>query len=54
MSQLTKLYTNIMEEKCVLEKQILQNALSLSRIASDEMAFRIMKTSSYIIVRQEK
>jgi hypothetical protein len=27
--QLTKLYTNLMEQKCALEKQILQNTLSL-------------------------
>jgi len=26
-TQLTKLYTNIMEQKCTLEKQILQNTL---------------------------
>jgi len=49
-TQLTKLYTKIMEQKCALEKQILQNALSLSSIAPDEMAFRIMKTLSYTAV----
>jgi len=49
-TQLTKLYTKIMELKCALEKQILQNALSLSSIAPDEMAFRIMKTPSYTTV----
>jgi len=43
-TQLITLYTNIMEQKCALEKQILQNALSLSSIAPDEMAFQIMKT----------
>jgi len=42
-TQLTTLYTNIMEHKCALEKQILQNALSLSGIPPDEMAFQIMK-----------
>jgi hypothetical protein len=43
--QLTKLYTNIMEQKFALEKQILQNALSFSSTAPDEMAFRIMRTT---------
>jgi len=42
-----------MERKCVLEKQILQNALSLSSIAPDEMAFRIMKTLDYTAVTSE-
>jgi len=32
-----------MEQKCALEKQILQNALSLSGIPPEEMAFQIMK-----------
>jgi len=46
-TQLIKLYTNIMEQKCALKKQILQNALSLSSIAPNEIIFRIMKTSGY-------
>ncbi|KAH0944993.1 hypothetical protein HN011_001178, partial [Eciton burchellii] len=50
-NQLTKLYTNIMEQKCALEKQILQNALSLSSTAPDEIAFRVMKISGYTTVR---
>lgn len=48
--QLTQLYRDIMEQKCALERQILQNALSLSSIAPDEMAFRIMKTPGYTAV----
>jgi len=39
-----------MEQKCALEKQILQNTLSLSNIAPDEMAFHIMKTPDYTAV----
>jgi len=42
-TQLIKLYINIMEQKWVSEKQILQNALSLSSIVPDEIAFQIMK-----------
>lgn len=49
-TQLTQLYRDIMEQKCALERQILQNALSLSSIAPDEMAFRIMKTPGYTAV----
>lgn len=49
-TQLTKLYQDIMEQKCVLEQQILRNALSLSSIAPDEMAFRIMKAPGYTAV----
>jgi len=43
-----------MEQKYALEKQILQNALWLSSIASDEMVFQIMKTPDYIAVKQKK
>lgn len=49
-TQLTKLYQDIMEQKCALERQILRNALSLSSIAPDEMAFRIMKAPGYTAV----
>lgn len=49
-TQLTQLYRDIMEQKCALERQILQNALSLSSIAPDEMAFRIMKAPGYTAV----
>lgn len=49
-TQLTQLYRDIMEQKCALERQILQNALFLASIAPDEMAFRIMKGPGYIAV----
>lgn len=49
-SQLTRMYRDIMEQKCALERQILRNALSLSSIAPDEMAYRIMKTPGYTAV----
>lgn len=49
-TQLNQLYRDIMEQKCALEKQILQNALSLASIAPDEMAFRIMKSPGYTAV----
>lgn len=49
-TQLTRMYRDIMEQKCALERQILRNALSLSSIAPDEMAYRIMKTPGYTAV----
>lgn len=49
-TQLTQLYRDIMEQKCALEQQILQNALSLASIAPDEMAYRIMKGPGYTAV----
>lgn len=38
-TQLTQFYRDIMSQKYALEKQILENALSLASIAPDEMAF---------------
>jgi len=49
-TQLTQLYKDIMEQKCALERQILQNALTLASIAPDEMAYRIMKEPGYTAV----
>lgn len=49
-NQLTRLYKNIMTQKCALEKQVLENALSLSNIAPDEMAHHIMKAPEYTTV----
>lgn len=49
-TQLTQLYRDIMEQKCSLEKQILQNALSLASIAPDEMAYRITKEPGHTAV----
>jgi len=52
-TQLTQLSRDMMEQKCALEKQILQNALSLSSIAPDEMAHRIMKAPGYTAIVAE-
>lgn len=49
-TQLTQLYKDLIEQKCAVEKQVLQNALSLASIAPDEMAFRIMKGPGYTAV----
>jgi len=42
------------KRNCALEKQILQNVLTLSSIAPDEMAYRIMKTPGYTAVAAEE
>ncbi|KYM93373.1 hypothetical protein ALC62_16025 [Cyphomyrmex costatus] len=49
-TQLTQLYRDIMEQKCALEKQVLQNALTLASIAPDETAYRIMREQGYTAV----
>ena len=49
-TQLSRLYQDIMEQKCALERQILRNALSLASIAPDEMASQIMKAPGYTAV----
>ncbi|KYN08239.1 hypothetical protein ALC62_00780 [Cyphomyrmex costatus] len=48
--QLTQLYRNLMEQKCALERQVLQNALTLASIAPDETAYRIMREPGYTAV----
>ena len=49
-TQLTQMYRDIMSQKCALERQILENALSLASIAPDEMAYRIMKAPGYTAI----
>lgn len=39
-----------MEQKCALERQILKNALSLSSLSPNEMAYRIMREPGYAAV----
>lgn len=53
-NQLTQLYRDIMTQKCALEKQVLENALSLSSIAPDEMAHRLMKAPRYTAVTTDE
>jgi hypothetical protein len=49
-TQLIQLYRDIMSQKCALEKQILENALSLSSTAPDKTAFRLMKAPGYTAI----
>lgn len=49
-NQMTALYHDIMTQKCELERQVLQNTLSLATIMPDEFAFRLMKSPGYMAV----
>lgn len=49
-NQITSLYKDIIMQKCELEKQVIQNTLSLAAILFDEFAYRLMKTSEYMAV----
>ncbi|XP_067210243.1 uncharacterized protein [Linepithema humile] len=49
-NQITSLYQDIILQKCELEKQVIQNTLSLATILPDEFAFRLMKMPGYMAV----
>lgn len=49
-NQVTTLYQDIILQKCELEKQVIQNMLSLATILPDEFAFRLMKMPGYMAV----
>jgi len=49
-NQLTSLYRDIILQKCELEKQVIQNTLSLAAILPDEFAYRLMKVPGYMAV----
>ncbi|KOC71219.1 hypothetical protein WH47_06141 [Habropoda laboriosa] len=49
-TQITELYTNIIHQKCVLEQQVLRNALALANVQPEELALAIMKQPGYIAV----
>ncbi|CAL1672026.1 unnamed protein product [Lasius platythorax] len=49
-TQLTQLYRDIIKQKCALQRQILENALSLASIAPNEMAHKIIKTLGYTAI----
>ncbi|KOC58953.1 hypothetical protein WH47_00965 [Habropoda laboriosa] len=49
-TQITELYTNIVHQKCVLEQQVLRNALALANVQPEELALAIMKQPGYMAV----
>lgn len=49
-TQLTTLYHDILKQRCELEKEVLQNTLSLATLTPDEFAFRLMKHPGYMAV----
>ncbi|KYN36505.1 hypothetical protein ALC56_09140, partial [Trachymyrmex septentrionalis] len=48
--QMTNLYHDIMIQKCELERQVLQNTLSLATVLPDEFAYRLMKVPGHMAV----
>lgn len=49
-NQITSLYKDIITQKCELEKQVIQNTLSLAAVLPDEFAYRVMKAPGYMAV----
>ena len=48
--QLSKLYVDLLEQKCKLERQVLKNALTLATISPEEFAYNIMKGPGWMSV----
>lgn len=48
--QITSLYHNVMQQRCELEKQGLNNALSYATLQPNEFAYRLMKGPEYMAV----
>ena len=46
--QMTRLYRDIIEKQCELERKVLANSLSLATISPDILAYQIMKGLGYI------
>lgn len=49
-TQMNALYYDIMQQKCELKREVLQNTLSLATILSDEFAYQLMKAPEYMTV----
>lgn len=47
-TQMTQLYTDIIQQKCALEQQVLKNALALATVTPDEVSSIIMKKPGYM------
>lgn len=47
-TQLNQLYTDVLKQRCDLERQVLKNALSLAMQAPDDFAYQIMRGPGYM------
>lgn len=47
-TQVNMLYRDVIRQQCLLERQILQNALTLATIAPDEAAIRLTKQHGFV------
>ncbi|XP_070166149.1 uncharacterized protein [Polyergus mexicanus] len=53
-NQITSLYRDFITQKCELEKQVIENTLSLAAMQPDEFAYRMMKSPGYMAVTAGK
>ncbi|XP_071572624.1 uncharacterized protein [Temnothorax nylanderi] len=49
-TQMNRLYTDVLTQRCNLERQVMKNALSLAIHAPDDFAYQIMKGPGYMAV----
>ncbi|XP_077279178.1 uncharacterized protein LOC143906797 [Temnothorax americanus] len=49
-TQMNRLYTDVLKQRCNLERQVMKNALSLAMHAPDDFAYQIMKGPGYMAV----
>lgn len=49
-SQLDQLYHDVLKQKCNLEREVLENRLSLAAVSPEEFAFRLMKKPGYMAI----
>ncbi|XP_071653561.1 uncharacterized protein [Temnothorax longispinosus] len=49
-TQMNRLYTDVLTQRCNLERQVMKNALTLAIHAPDDFAYQIMKGSGYMAV----
>lgn len=47
-TQMTTLYQNLLKQRCLLEQQVLNNALALATLQLDEFAYTIMKSPGHM------
>lgn len=49
-NQMTALYHDVLTQQCKLEKQVLENALSLAKILPEDFSYQLMKSPGYMAV----
>lgn len=49
-TQISQLYTDVLKQRCDLERQVMKNALSLATQTPDDFAYQIMKEPGYMAI----